>query len=204
MNIDKIPFHIISSYFAVSAVFVPRNHSDVIMFGVYGNMLTGDFDTIIVETGFDNFNQLLTIATEDGTESADSIISAISEAITRGTENMDITEINNCGGLVFPDHLFSFSLLLEEDKDVITLAPDDIFYQLNGFIPREDWLEEFCDPPPDDDQHKVLYYHKLLAIRYAFYLVHLKNMRHSKAARLSNLIDPVVFQLAEVQYKLLY
>jgi hypothetical protein len=157
-----------------------------------------------VETEFETLNELLNIAAADEACKIDNIISRISELLSRSPNEDHVINFIDNDELHFNEHVFSFTLLVEEGQDFSSLDPEHLFYQLNGFLPMKGNLD-FYDIASDEesDEDRLSFYHKVLAVRYRFYLQHLKNMRHTKAAQWANLADPVVFRLAELQYKLM-
>ena len=200
-NVNKIPVHIITTYFGSCSVLIRAENSEVILVGMYTDMLTGDCELINVLTDFETFNRLLAEAGEEQEGATDKIIATIAEELSKPVRSEGLIEVCGINELHFPNHIFSFTLLLVDDQEINSLQAEDAIYELNGFIPAGEYLSFYDLPSPgDDDEAKLSFYHKLLAVRYRFYLLHVKEMRHSKALQWANLSDPVVFRLAELQY----
>jgi hypothetical protein len=196
----KYPLNIITTYLAVSSIYISHDSSNVILFAVYGDMLTGEFHTIEIETNFTTLNDLLS-ELEERAEEAEI---AISSSISNPTNENQIIDFSDRGELHFNNLIFSFTIIYEEGENGETVIPEEITYMLNGYVSRKGIIDDFFDYSIPIDKRELAKYHgKLLAIQYHLYLSFSGKIRKSYALAFSNLADPFMYTIAKNQYELI-
>jgi hypothetical protein len=193
------PEHIFTNYLAISHIILTADSHHVFLMGVYGNMLDGEIYTIEFECGFELLNDLLPLVDDQ----AEQAIEALAQHIAHPSEEHNTIDLSDSGGLHFETHAFALQVIHEEDEEGRTYLPEEPSYQLVGFIPLPSFLPEFMGEYfPTEPSSLVLYYNRLLALQYAFYLSFQKTMKEELAKMRSHLYDPLVWTLAKMQYEL--
>lgn len=199
-DLHRQPSIIITSYLAVSHIWISPDDQDVSLWGVYGNLANSEITTIRVETDFQTLHDLLPHS--DG-EYAEEVILAISKGMTEPSEENGIIDLCDLGGLHFEEHIFSLQFILEEDESGNLTEPEEPCYQLQGYIPRNNLLPYFMDfDIPSEINERVRYHHQLLAMQYQLYTLLLPKMNKTYALTFSNLNDPLYFEMAKTQFEL--
>src|SRR4051812_19447335 len=83
IDTHRYPNHILTSYLAISHVWVSQENSDVYLWGIFGNLMNGDMSPIRIETEFETLHALLPFSDSPETEE---IIAAISKGISEPSE----------------------------------------------------------------------------------------------------------------------
>jgi hypothetical protein len=194
------PNYIFTTFLSISHVFISNGSSDVTLLGCYGNLLTGDLETISVDTDFATLNDLLGVAGPGAEEATDEIARLLSNT----SEETNVADLSASGGLVFTDHIFAFLVVYEEDEDgQLIESSDDHGYHLNTYIPRGDILNDFDSISiPETGAERLTYLNSLFAMQYQVYLASRKEFGENKALLFANLHDPLHFSLAKTQYEL--
>jgi hypothetical protein len=231
-RVSELPSHIFTSYLALSSIWISHEDTNVMLFGVYGDMVSGDIKPIMVETDFQSLNDLLNELGEDGEQ----VIEALAKNIMHPTEENEVIYTIEEGGLHFQDHLFALMINPQEEYEYDEWDEDDeeedddnddgsedwkefeekaegeegkvedeIFYILNGYIKKNETLPDFLDIIlPTEEAELVNYYNKLLAIQYRFYLLFKKIEPAERALMKSDLQSELVFVLAKANYGLVF
>jgi hypothetical protein len=196
----QTPNYIFTTFLSISHVFISNGSSDVTLLGCYGNLLTGDLETISVDTDFATLNDLLGVAGPGAEEATDEIARLLSNP----SEETNVVDLSASGGLAFNDHIFGFLVIYEEDDDgQLIETGDDHGYQLNTYIPRGNILNDFDNiSVPETGAERLTYLNSLFAMQYQVYLACRKEHGENKALLFANLNDPLHFSFAKTQYEL--
>jgi hypothetical protein len=196
----QTPNYIFTTFLSISHVFISNGSSDVTLLGCYGNLLTGDLDTISVDTDFATLNDLLGVAGPGAEEATDEIARLLSNP----SEETNVVDLSASGGLAFNDHIFAFLVIYEEDDDgQLIETGDDHGYHLNTYIPRGNILHDFDNiSVPETGAERLTYLNSLFAMQYQVYLACRKEHGENKALLFANLNDPLHFSFAKTQYEL--
>jgi hypothetical protein len=195
----QYPSKLFTSYLSISHILFSNAHSQVTLLGCYGNLLDGLISSITIETNFRMLNTLL----DQAGEQAETVIEQLANKISHPERELDVIDIS-VEGITFEDHLFAFSAMIYENEEGELEKPEGFAYRLAGFMYREGILDEFnVYGPPADQQELAVYYNKLLAMQYHFYLLFSSQLSIEKGLICSNLTDPFYFRLAQNQYHLL-
>ena len=196
----QTPNYIFTTFLSISHVFISNGSSDVTLLGCYGNLLTGDLETISVDTDFASLNDLLGVAGPGAEEATDEIARLLSNP----SEETNVVDLSASGGLAFNDHIFAFLVIYEEDDDgQLIETGDDHGYHLNTYIPRGNILHDFDNiSVPETGAERLTYLNSLFAMQYQVYLACRKEHGENKALLFANLNDPLHFSFAKTQYEL--
>jgi hypothetical protein len=196
----QTPNYIFTTFLSISHVFISNGSSDVTLLGCYGNLLTGDLETISVDTDFATLNDLLGVAGPGAEEATDEIARLLSNP----SEETNVVDLSASGGLAFNDHIFAFLVIYEEDDDgQLIETGDDHGYHLNTYISRSNILNDFDNiSVPETGAERLIYLNSLFAMQYQLYLACRKEHGENKALLFANLNDPLHFSLAKTQYEL--
>ena len=194
----RYPEHIFTTYLALSSIILTPDNEHAFLFGIYGNMTTGDTQTIEFECGFSMLNDLLPL----GDEQSEEAIEALAQCITAPTgdhQTIDLSEM----GVHFYRHVFALQIIHELDEEDRPYLPKEPSYQLIGFTPIPSFFTEYWDEDiPTEKELMVPYFNKCMTLQYHLYLSFQKVMEENIALARTNLSDPLYFAMAKTQYEL--
>lgn len=195
----KLPLHIFTTYLTVTAIMFNSEEEHALVFGIYGDMLDGGFQTIEFETDFNGLYELLSLAEGQ----TDDVLEQLSNIIANPSEEPITIDIPD--GLYFEQHLFSFILIFEEGEDENAVVPENPSYLLCGYTERKPYFRLFVniDTIPKEGEERLHYYSRVLSMQYHLYLSFIKKMRKQQALTFTGLSAPHIFGLAKAQYELL-
>jgi hypothetical protein len=190
--------YIFTTYLGISSIVISHDNSNVLLFGVYGNQLDGNFYTIEIQTNFQTLYDLLSLL-EDQAEEA---IDALSNAIANPTEDNQVIDLS--GKVIhFYEHIFGFIAFFRETEEGNRKVKEDGLYLLAGYAKKDPIHSDFNDLEiPTEGLELIEYYNSLLSMQYALFLSAVKQVDKLTSLVLSNLTDPTIFALAKAQYEL--
>lgn len=195
----KNPNYIFTSFLSVSHLFISHDSCDVTLLGCYGNLVTGEIESISFETDFATLNDLLAEIGEEGEEA----IEQIANLLSHPADNSCIIDLTDAGGIIFSDHIFSFLVIFNEDEEGKIVESEDDTYRLNAYIRRQNILPDFTENlVPENAALRSAYLNSLLTMQYHIYIAYRKKEGESRALIYANLRDPFHFSLAQTQYDL--
>ncbi len=190
--------YIFTTYLGISSIVISQDNSNVLLFGVYGDQLNGNFKTIEIQTNFQTLYDLLPLI-EDQAEEA---IDALSNAIANPTEDIQVIDLSG-KEIHFHEHIFGFIAFFKENEEGNRKVKEDGLYLLAGYTKRGPIHSDFNDlEVPTEGLELIEYYNSLLSMQYTLFLSALMQVDRLTALVLSNLSDPTIFALAKAQYEL--
>jgi hypothetical protein len=190
--------YIFTTYLGISSIVISHENSNVLLFGVYGNQLDGNFYTIEIQTNFQTLYDLLSLV-EDQSEEA---IDALSNAIANPTEENQVIELSG-QEIHFYEHIFGFIAFFREIQEGKGKVKEDGLYLLAGYTKKDPIHADFNDLEiPTEGLELIEYYNSLLSMQYALYLSAVNQVDNVTSLVLCNLTDPTIFALAKAQYEL--
>ncbi|MGZ3951502.1 MAG: hypothetical protein ACXVBZ_08900 [Flavisolibacter sp.] len=194
------PNHIFTTYLDLSHIFFSKSSSEVGLLGCYGNMLNLEMESISIETDFATLNDLLAVA---GPE-AEGTIEQLSKLLSEPTsENMSI-DLCDYGGIHLHEHIFALMMIDDNDEESELDESKEDKYAILAYTPLDNLIPEFIDwEVPVTPQDRAAYIHSLLILKYKTYLTCRKKHDESTSLIMSDLTNPLLFNLAEAQYDIL-
>ncbi len=193
------PFHILTSHLYIFNIFIAEESSAVSLIGHYGDLITGEYENVFIQTSFDLFYELLSQY-----EISDALLQLISERVTRPVPANEVIEIPEGDELCFTDHIFSLTVMCDPEEISSYIPGEDSDYWLDGFMKRGNLVPKFTSLTlPKDKQGLSLYYNRLLYMQYEFYL-HIKESIDDDELALSHagLYNTMFLAMAKIQYEL--
>jgi hypothetical protein len=190
--------YIFTTYLGISSIVISHENSNVLLFGVYGNQLDGNFYTIEIQTNFQTLYDLLSLINDQSEHAID----ALSNAIANPTEENQVIDLSG-KEIHFYEHIFGFFAFFRESEERKEKVKEDGLYLLAGYTIKDPIHSGFNDLDiPTEGLELIEYYNSLLSMQYALYLSAVKQVDKTTSQVLSNLTDPTIFALAKAQYDL--
>lgn len=206
------PYHhpqtIITNNLELTGIAVWHKEDWVVLMGFWGDMIHAELgNDIEIQCSFDQLNTLLSELSQgsrffrEQAARAEEVMDELAELLTHpGEEEWGLLDLCEKDPLYFAEHVFSFDLLCEgADGDRYPREPR---YELRGYTRRQKgwpmWEDLWL---PEAREERSAYWLQLLVLHYGLFLAYEGRVPRPEALVLAGLSDPLLFELARVQYE---